>query len=132
LPDQVERLLPKVSGSGRFGGFGFVKTLKKPRLAPSLRGYPDNPAIRTWATDHDVMGITFPITAGLRVLVHRKSDGTVLGWREDPVKFFINHGKDLFESVTGFDYENPNALGKNHELWSAVYLSAYQALHPEE
>lgn len=131
LADQVERLLPKVSGSGRFGGFGFVKNLNKTRLAPSLKGYPENPAVKSWAAEHEVMGVIFPITAGLRVLVRRKSDGTVLGWREDPVSFFIKHGKDLFEPVTEFKYDNPNALGKNHELWSAVYLSAYQALHPE-
>ncbi|MBI3405168.1 MAG: AIPR family protein [Acidobacteria bacterium] len=133
LPDQIEKLLHKVSGSNRFGGFGFVKTLKKPRMAPSLKGYPENGVVKSWASDHEVSsGVVFLITAALRVLVRRKADGTVVGWREDPVKFFLKHGRELFEPVTEVNYDNPNALGKNHDLWGTVYHAAYQALHPED
>jgi len=133
LPDLVERLLGKVSGSGRYGGYSFVKTLKKPRLSASLRAYPENSVVKSWATDHEVAGgIIFPISAALRVLVDRRKDGTVTGWRRDPVRFFLENGKELFETVTGFDYENPNALGKNHELWGALYHTAYEALHPTD
>jgi len=133
LPDQVERLLGKVSGSGRYGGYSFVKTLKKPRMSAALKGWPDNAAIKGWATDHEVAaGIIFPIAAALRVLVDRKKDGTVLGWRRDPIKFFLDNGKELFETTVGFDYEIPNAFGKNHEVWGALYHTAYEALHPTD
>ena len=132
LPDQVERLLAKASGSPRFGGYGFVNPLKKPRLSPSLRGFAESDLVKSWAIEHEVTGVVFPITAALRVLVRRKSDGTVLGWREDPLKFLLKHGKELFEPFTTAEYESPNALGKNHELWSTTYLAAYQALHPED
>jgi hypothetical protein len=133
LPDQVEALLQRVSGSARYGGYGFVTKLKKAKLAPSLRGYPDNGLVKNWTTEHEVTsGVSFLITAALRVLVRGKNDGTVSGWREDPIKFFLRHGRELFEPVTETDYDNPNALGKNHDLWSTVYLAAYQALHPED
>lgn len=133
LPDQVEKLLHKVSGSGRFGGFGFVKTHKKPKLAPSLKDFPENGLVKNWASEHEVSsGVVFLMTAALRVLVRRKGDGTVAGWREDPIKFFLKHGRELFEPVTEINYDNPNALGKNHDLWGTVYLAAYQALHPED
>lgn len=133
LPDQVERLLGKVSGSGRYGGYSFVKTLKKARLAPSLKGCSENGVVKSWATEHEVAtGIIFPITAALRVLVDRKKDGTVGGWRKDPVKFFLENGKEIFETVTGFDYEIPNAFGKNHEAWGTLYHTAYEALYPTD
>jgi len=133
LPDQVEALLQRVSGSARYGGYGFVTKLKKPKLAPSLRGYPANGSVKSWATEHEVTsGVVFLITAALRVLVRRKNDGRVVDWRRDPITFLLDHGRELFEPVTDIDYENPNALGKNHDLWSTVYLAAYQALHPED
>jgi len=133
LPDQVERLLGKVSGSGRYGGYTFVRTLKKPRPSPSLKGHPENGTVKSWATDHEVStGVIFPITAALRLLVDRKKDGTVLGWRKDPVKFFLENGNELFEIVTGFDDDNPSTLGKNHELWGTLYHTSYEALHPTD
>lgn len=133
LPDIVERLLPKASGSGRFGGYGFVRSLKKPRLAGSLTGFPENGVVKSWSAESEISaGVIFPITASLRVLVDRKRDGTVVGWRKDPVKFFIENGKELFEPITEFDYDNPSTLGKNHDLWSTLYLAAYQGLHPED
>lgn len=133
LPDQVERLLGKVSGSGRYGGYSFVKTLKKPRLSPSLKGCPENGTLKSWATDHEVAtGVIFPIAAALRVLVDRRKDSTVVGWRRDPIEFFLENGKELFETVTSFDYDNPNAFGKNHEVWGTLYHTAYEALHPTD
>lgn len=133
LPDQIERLLGKVSGSGRYGGYSFVKTLKKPRLAPSLKGCRENGGVKSWATDHEVVsGVIFPMTAALRLLVDRKKDGSVDGWRKDPIKFFLENGKELFEALTGFNYDNPNALGKNHEVWGTLYHTAYEALHPTD
>ena len=46
LPDQVEKLLAKASGAARFGGYGFVTSLKKPRLAPSLRGFAEDGSVK--------------------------------------------------------------------------------------
>ena len=133
LPDQIERLLGRVSGSARYGNYSFVKTLKKPRLAASLQGWPENGGVKSWATEHEVAtGVIFPIAASLRLLVDRKKDGTVLGWRKDPIKFFLENGREIFETVTSQDYDNPNAFGKNHEVWGTLYHTAYEALYPTD
>jgi len=133
LPDQVEVLLQKVSPSARYGGYGFVNKLKKPQLASSLRGYPEHRLVKSWASEYDVTaGVVFLITAALRILVRRKNDGVVLGWRQDPIEFFLKHGRELFEQVTGAPYDSPNALGKDQKLWADVYHTAYEALHPED
>jgi hypothetical protein len=133
LPDQIEAMLQKASPSQRYGGYGFVTKLKKAKLAPSLRECPEHHLVKSWASEYEVTtGVVFLITAALRVLVRRKNDGTVIGWKQDPIDFFAKHGRELFEPVTERDYDNPNALGKDHDLWATVYLAAYQALHPED
>jgi hypothetical protein len=77
----------------------------------------------------------FPLTASLRVLVKSKPDGTVLGWRKDPVEFFQEHGRDLFEYVRSHYNDarkSQSALGKDAELWGKLHHAAYVALHPED
>lgn len=133
LPDQVERILPEISGSGRFGGYTFATSLKKPRLEPSLQNIPPHDLVGSWDKGYDVSaGVTFPLAASVRVLVRRRANGKVIGWREDPVKFFLKNGQDLFQLVLQIGERSPTSLGKNPDLWATLYLAAYQALHPED
>jgi len=79
--------------------------------------------------------VLYPLAAALRVLVRAKPDGTIVGWRHDPVKFFRQHGHDLFEYVRRYYNEEGKsltALGKNPELWAKLHHAAYVALHPED
>lgn len=135
LPDQLEVLLPEVSGSERFGNFNFVRK-QRPILAPSLKSVPTNGVAENWKSAYSVSeAILYPLSASLRVLVRAKADGTVLGWRQDPVKFFKVNGGDLFEYVRKY-YDGAakslTALGKNSEFWAKLHHSAYVALHPED
>jgi hypothetical protein len=135
LVDEIEVLLPEVSGSERFGNFNFVRK-QKPILAPSLKGVPTNGIAESWKSGYSVSeAVLYPLAASLRVLVRAKADGTVLGWRQDPVKFFKENGSDLFEYVRKY-YDGAakslTALGKNSEFWSKLHHAAYVALHPED
>jgi hypothetical protein len=135
LPDQLEVLLPEVSGSERFGNFNFVRK-QKPVLAPSLKSVPANGLVDNWRSAYSVSeAVLYPLTASLRVLVRAKADGTILGWRQDPVKFFKENGSDLFDYVRKY-YDGAakslTALGKNSEFWAKLHHSAYVALHPED
>ncbi len=133
LPDQIERLLPEVSGSGRFGGYQFVEPLKKAAVRTSLDGLEPYPDIDTWARKYNVSaGITFPIAASLRVLVRRRSDGTVSGWRENPVTFFLKNGNKLFQPINQAEDRSPSVLGKDPTLWGKLYHRAYRCLYPED
>lgn len=135
LPDQIEVLLPEVSGSERFGNFNFVRK-QKPIMAPSLKNVLTNGISENWKSGYSVSeAVLYPLAASLRVLVRAKADGTVLGWRQDPVKFFKTNGGDLFEYVRKY-YDGAakslTALGKNSEFWAKLHHSAYVALHPED
>ena len=133
LPDQVERLLPEISSSGRFGGYTFATSRRKPKLEPSLAAVPPHEMVESWAKSYDVSaGVTFPLAAALRVLVRRRANGKVLGWREDPIKFLMKNGVELFPLVVNFGERNPAVLGKSRDLWSNLYWAAYQTLHPED
>jgi hypothetical protein len=136
LVDKVEVLLPRVSGSERFGGFNFATKRKKPRLAPSLVKAPSLTGTEDWKSSCDISeAVLFPLSAALRVLVRAKADGTVLGWRQDPAKFFSANGRELFEQVRKY-YDDSGksitALGKNSEFWTKLHHVAYYALHPED
>lgn len=135
LVDQVEVLLPEVSGSERFGGFNFVRK-QKPRVAGSLKGIATNRTTDDWRSTYSVSeAVLYPLAASLRVLVRAKADGSVLGWRQDPVKFFRENGRELFEYVRRY-YDTAGksltALGKNAEFWAKLHHAAYVALHPED
>jgi hypothetical protein len=135
LPDQIEVILPEVSGSERFGNFNFVRK-QKPSVAPSMKNVPTNGVADNWRSGYNVSeAVLYPLAAALRVLVRAKPDGTVLGWRQDPVKFFKANGGELFDFVRKY-YEGAakslTALGKNSEFWAKLHHSAYVALHPED
>jgi hypothetical protein len=135
LVDQIEVLLPEVSGSERFGNFNFVRK-QKPVLAASLKGVHTNAVAETWKSGYSVSeAVLYPLASSLRVLVRAKNDGTVIGWRQDPVKFFKTNGSDLFDYVRKY-YDGAakslTALGKNTEFWAKLHHAAYVALHPED
>jgi hypothetical protein len=139
LPDQVEVLLPAASGSNKFGGFNFARTRPKgsaSKPAASLRGLPTNGVVKAWGAEYKVSeAIIYPVAAALRVLIRTKKDGTVVGWREDPVKFFQAHGHKLFGIVRQF-YDDAGksltAVGKNSEFWGKLHHAAYVAAFPPE
>jgi hypothetical protein len=135
IVDQIEVLMPDVSKSERFGNFNFVRK-QKPRLAASLKGVPPSAGLDSWKSAYNVSeAVLYPLAAALRVLVRAKPDGTIVGWRHDPVKFFRQHGHDLFEYVRRYYNEEGKsltALGKNPELWAKLHHAAYVALHPED
>jgi hypothetical protein len=135
LPDQLEVLLPEVSGSERFGGFNFARK-QKDRVPASLKGVPTNGVVENWKSSYDVSeAILYPLAASLRVLVKSKPDGTVLGWRREPVKFFRENGRELFDYARKY-YDDAGksltAVGKNSEFWAKLHHVAYVALHPED
>jgi hypothetical protein len=135
LVDQIEVLLPEVSGSERFGNFNFARK-QKPVLSASLKGVLTNGIAETWKSSYSVSeAVLYPLAASLRVLVRAKSDGTVIGWRQDPVKFFKENGGDLFEYVRKY-YDGAakslTTLGKDSEFWAKLHHGAYVALHPED
>lgn len=134
LPDQIERILPEVSGSGRFGGYQFAETLKKPIIRQSLEGAVVPNGLDSWSRRHNVStGVTFPLAASLRVLVKRRSsDGAVLGWRQPPVEFFQKNGAKLFQFIADSKETSPSVLGKDPMFWGKLYHKAYVCLHPED
>ena len=134
LPDQIEVLLPEIAGSGKFGRFTFAKK-QKPRLRPSLKGVPTNGLTKDWNSPYRISdAIIYPLTASLRVLVRLKADGTVQGWRQDPAKFFKQHGRELWETARKQynDEKSLTTLGRKTEFWAALHKAAYVALHPED
>lgn len=139
LPDQVEVLLPQASGSPRFGGYNFARVKPKgsaSKPATSLKGLPTNGLVKTWGAEYKISeAVIYPVTAALRVLVRSKKDGTVLGWREDPIKFFQKNGHKLFAHVRKF-YDDAGksltAIGKNSEFWGKLHHAAYVAAFPPE
>jgi hypothetical protein len=135
LPDQLEVLLPLVSGSERFGNYKFAPR-QKARLAPSLVGLPTNGLVKTWASEYQVSpAVIFPMAAALRVLVHGKKDGSINGWRQDPAKFFLKNGSEMFEYlIEAYNNwnKNVNALGKDAKLWADLYHAAYEAQFPSD
>jgi len=135
LPDQLEVLIPLASGSERFGNYKFAPP-QKSRIAPSLAGLPTNGVVKTWASVYQVSpAVIFPMAAALRVLIHGKKDGGIHGWRQDPAKFFLKHGPDMFEYLRDAYNnwnKNLNALGKDAKLWSDLYHAAYEAQFPSD
>ncbi|MBI3994608.1 MAG: AIPR family protein [Nitrospirae bacterium] len=133
LPDQIERMLPEISGSGRFGGFQFAQRLRKPEMRISIRNISPGGGIRSWDRSYNVStGVTFPLTASLRVLISRRKDGSIVGWKQDPVDFFMKHGRDLFQPINDSPDKSPSVLGKDPHFWERLYHLTYECLHPEE
>lgn len=135
LADQIEVLLPEVSGSERFGRFNFARK-QKPRIPASLKATPTNRVVDKWTSCYAVSeAVIYPLVASLRVLVRSKADGTVIGWRQDPVRFFKKHGDELFAVVRRYYEEEGKsltALGKKSEFWARLHHVAYVSLHPED
>jgi len=135
LVDEVEVLMPEISGSERFRGFNFARK-QKARLSAALKGVPANGIVDNWKSTCSISeAVLYPMAAALRVLVRSRADGTILGWRQDPVKFFEQNGRDLFECVRKYyndEGKSLTALGKNAELWAKLHHAAYVALHPED
>ena len=135
LPDKIAVLLPEVSGSEKFGRFTFARR-QNPEPTASLKGEARHRDVENWNSEYAISeAVIYPLTASLRVLVRSKSDGTILGWRQDPVRFFKKNGRSLFKSVRRY-YDDAGksltALGKNSEFWSKLHHAAYVALHPED
>ena len=135
LVDQIEVMLPVVSGSEKFAKFNFAKK-QKPRVPASLKGLRTDVGGEKWDLSCNVSeAVVYPLSASLRVLVRAKADGTVMGWRQDPVRFFRQHGRELFDDVRGcYDDAGKSltTLGKKTEFWAKLHKTAYVALHPED
>jgi len=135
LSDQLEVLIPLVSGSERFGNYKFAPP-QKPRVPPSLAGVPTNGAVKSWTSEYQVSpAVVFPMAAALRVLIQGRKDGSVTGWRQDPVKFFLKNGAEMFDYLKDAYNnwnKNLNALGKDAKLWSDLYHAAYEAQFPSD
>ncbi len=133
LPEQIEKMLPEISGSERFGRYSFATVLKKPAISPLLEEAPLRKGIVSWERKYDVAtGVTFTLAASLRVLINRRKDGTITGWRRDPVEFFLHHGGALFRLISERPDKSPTVLGKDTGLWADLYHLAYECLHPNE
>lgn len=135
LVDQIAVLLPELSQSERFGGYNFAPK-QKARVAASLKKLPAPSGYDNWNSSYDVSeAVLYPLAASLRVLVKSRSDGTVTGWRMDPVKFIRANGSELFEYVKRYYNDagkSLTALGKKPEFWAKLHHAAYVALHPED
>jgi len=72
----------------------------------------------------------FPILGALRVLVEKNGDGD-FKWKKDPFKFFDEVGPRLVESMVEKikQVSNPNAVGKDKNLWKLLYLTAAMRLN---
>jgi hypothetical protein len=139
LPDQIEFLLPSVSKSPKFGAFNFARAKQKSaasKPAASLKGLAPLNGFKNWNAEYTVSeAVIYPIAAALRVLVRVKKDGTIVGWREDPLKFFQSNGTKLFGLVRKYYDEagkSLTALGKDSEFWGKLHHAAYVAAFPPE
>jgi AIPR protein len=80
--------------------------------------------------DHSVPNAyVYPILGAMRVLVHKGADGKY-SWKKDPFKFFDQVGPSLVSSMVEKirQVSNPNAVGKDKNLWKLLYLDAAMRL----
>lgn len=130
MPDIVEAVLPALIKGGKFGNYTFARGLKNPKVATSLAGLNGK-----FKAPYEInRSVVLPLAAALRPLAGKKADGS-MKWREKPIEFFHDHGKELFQILLDHYYNKVarslSQLGKSGELWQALHSTVYGIVHPE-
>lgn len=119
LRDTIYEDMPRVwnvlgndSEGGRLGKIRGVKKLKEPGMLP-FSGRSINYVVPA--------SFIYPTLAAFRSLVEIK-DGKAV-WKEDPLKIYASLREELITTVvdTAKRIGNPNAMGKEPNIWSVCY-----------
>ena len=79
-------------------------------------------------------GFLLPILGAFRALVDKDQDGYYF-WKKNPFEIMDKVGADLMESTVDMSRtlgNNPNAAGKNRQLWKNLYMCvAMETMHKD-
>lgn len=132
LYDQLEiKARDYYSGGGTGKKYGLIRGVTKRKEGkPSFKTkfYNNN-------TDYlTPNGFLFPIIGAFRALVDVDDDGYYY-WKKNPFEIMDKVGSDLMESTVDMSRtlgNNPNATGKNKQLWKNLYMCvAMEIMHKE-